>query len=92
MMITDTNKILYLGDYELFILDTAIYNGRKFLLTAEVNDNRDDITDNVLILEELGQDQKVLVKKVIDPEILSAVNPIFEERLKMVANMGDNNE
>lgn len=91
-MITDTNKILYLGDYELFILDTVIYNGRKFLLTAEVNDNRDDITDNVLILEELGQDQKVLVKKVIDPEILSAVNPIFEERLKMVANMGDNNE
>jgi len=91
-MIADVNKILYVGDYELFILDTAIYNGRKFLLTAEVNQTRDDITDNILILEELAQSEKILVQKVVDSEILEALNPIFAKRLKMLSSDGDNNE
>ena len=76
------NHIIVLENNEEYIvLNEAMYYGKKYFLAMGVNDKREVISSNVVILEEYISGIDTYVSKVIDSELIKTLTRMFKAQL-----------
>ena len=68
-------------------LDTVQYKGKEYVVFIPYNDDEEEV-DEVVIFQILDQEEDCL-EQVEDPEILSAVYDLFQERNKDLFDFED---
>lgn len=77
------NNIIVLENKEQYIvLNEAMYYGKKYFLAMGLNEKREVISSNVVILEEYVSGFDTYVSKVIDNELLTILTRMFKAQVK----------
>jgi len=73
-MENNTNKIVTLGDgKEYAIYRHVLYQGRTFYLAFELTENKEELKEDLVILEQLVYDGKDSIKIVRDANIVKTI-------------------
>ena len=76
------NHIIVLENKEQFIvLNEAMYYGKKYFLAMGLNEKREVVPNNVVILEEYVSGFDTYVSKVIDSELITISTRMFKAQL-----------
>lgn len=76
------NHIIVLENKEQFIvLNEAMYYGKKYFLAMGLNEKREVVPNNVVILEEYVSGFDTYVSKVIDSELITILTRMFKAQL-----------
>lgn len=77
------NNIIVLENKEQYIvLNEAMYYGKKYFLAMGLNEKREVITNNVVILEEYVSGYDTYVSKVVDSELIQVLTRMFKAQVK----------
>jgi predicted RNase H-like nuclease len=73
-MINRTNQVVELADgREYGIMKHIAYQGRTFFIASELTDNKQDLKDEIVILEQVVYEGKDCIVEVDDPEIIKLI-------------------
>lgn len=76
------NHIIVLENKEQYIvLNEAMYYGKKYFLAMGLNEKREVVPNNVVILEEYVSGFDTYVSKVIDSELITILTRMFKAQL-----------
>lgn len=76
------NHIIVLENKEQYIvLNEAMYYGKKYFLAMGLNEKREVVPNNVVILEEYVSGFDTYVSKVIDSELITVLTRMFKAQL-----------
>lgn len=76
------NHIIVLENKEQFIvLNEAMYYGKKYFLAMGLNEKREVVPNNVVILEEYVSGFDTYVSIVIDSELITILTRMFKAQL-----------
>lgn len=77
------NHIIVLDNNEQYIvLNEAMYYGKKYFLAMGLNEKREVIASNVIILEEYVSGFETYVSKVDDKELIAILTRMFKAQVK----------
>ena len=77
------NNIIVLENKEQYIvLNEAMYYGKKYYLAMGINEKREVITSNVVILDEYISGFDTYVSKVTDNELITILTRMFKAQVK----------
>jgi len=76
------NNIIVLENKEQYIvLNEAMYYGKKYFLAMGLNEKREVVSNNVVILEEYVSGFDTYVSKVVDSELITILTRMFKAQL-----------
>lgn len=76
------NHIIVLENKEQYIvLNEAMYYGKKYFLAMGLNEKREVVSNNVVILEEYVSGFDTYVSKVVDNELITILTRMFKAQL-----------
>ncbi|MBE6154288.1 MAG: hypothetical protein E7163_01760 [Firmicutes bacterium] len=79
------NNIIVLENEEQYIvLNEAMYYGRKYYLAMGLNEKREVITNNVVILDEYISGFDTYVSKITDNELITILTRMFKAQVKSI--------
>ncbi len=77
------NHIIVLENKEEYIvLNEAMYYGKKYFLAMGLNEHREAISSNVVILAEHVSGFDTYVSKVVDSELITVLTRMFKAQVK----------
>ena len=77
------NNIIVLENKEEYIvLNEAMYYGKKYFLAMGLNEKREAVSNNVVILEEYISGFDTYVSKVVDSELIAILTRMFKAQVK----------
>ena len=77
-----TNTIISLENNEKYVvLNETMYGGVKYFLVMGVDENKDIISTNVAIVEEIIDGQDTYVDRVKDPELIIILTRILKSQI-----------
>ena len=77
------NNIIVLENNEQYIvLNEAMYYGKKYYLAMGLNEKREVITNNVVILDEFISGFDTYVSKITDNELITILTRMFKAQVK----------
>lgn len=76
------NHIIVLENKEEYIvLNEVLYNEKKYFLAMRLNEKREVISSNVIILEEHISGFETYVAKVVDSELITILTKLFKAQI-----------
>jgi len=79
------NNIIVLENEEQYIvLNEAMYYGRKYYLAMGLNEKREVITNNVVILDEYISGFDTYVSKITDNELITILTRMVKAQVKSI--------
>jgi len=75
----NTNTIIVLENKERYIiLNQTMYTGKKYFLAMGIDENKELITNKVVILEEIVSGLDLFVEKVTNQETIKVLTRLFK--------------
>ncbi len=68
------NQVMELADGKKYIvIKQAIYKGDNYFVSMPLTDDEEDVTDEIIVFQEIEHEGKRSVQKVKDPNLFSLV-------------------
>lgn len=83
-MIKEDMIITLDDDKEYYVLDSLMNNNDNYIMIGEIDNNKDEITDNVKIMYYDSINR--MVRKVTDPNSLLQLSRLFAEKSELLGD------
>ncbi len=68
------NQVMELADGRKYIVvKQAIYKGNNYYVSMRLTENEEDVTDEIIVFQEIDNNGQKSVQKVTDPNLFSLV-------------------
>ena len=68
------NQVMELADGRKYVvIKQAIYKGNNYFVSMRLTDDEEDVTDEIIVFQEVEHEGQKSVQKVKDPNLLSLV-------------------